>query len=107
MTAWLVVHYRNRARRAEAEAREVREAYANAIDALKREKRAHASTPTLQAALVRVEAADAREAALFEKVRQLEEYAAQVELERDDARRENDDVRAALAWLERDFKVSG
>ena len=87
MTLWEWCHWRTRALRAEAMLRDEKAARQATLD--------HYRT-----ALLRVDAATCREKALQAALESSREYSAQVELERDDARRENDEVRAALVWLE-------
>ena len=117
----MIFHYYRQARALRALRRDLayyKDAYANAIEALNKMKRdvaalideppASASQPhTLQTALLALDAANEREADLRRLLAEAQEYANGVELERDDARREVDEVRAALVWLEKDFKVTG
>lgn len=95
------VYYRQRARRAIDEANDVRAAYKNLRD-------------SYATVLTRLDLANQREEALQvalavsrKEHTDVAELLSLVELERDEARREIDEVRAALVWLERDFKVGG
>ena len=82
-----LVHYRNRARRAEEAQRDS-------------EKARKATLDHYRTALLRLDAANQREAALQAALAAARE-------ERDDALARYDDVMATLMWLERDFKVTG
>lgn len=88
-------YWQRQAHDLKVELREYREKYAVMVEHYRKRG------DILQATVERLDAAKEREASL-------REYVNLVELERDDARREVDEVRAALVWLEdKWFKKGG
>ena len=100
MNLWELCHYRNRARRAERELRDLRPAYANAIDALNAEKQRAASQPTLQDALLRLDAANEREADLRRVIADLEHHVECMGADNAELERALEAMTKGLRWFE-------